>query len=464
MKYKLSVLLLLLFNIVWLSSCKDDEVNNYGIPVDNTPLELVSVNPAEGSSCQPGTQLVTFDFAQEVWLLDKAKITVNGTTTNAVAAVDKQVRLNINTTEGTSYEVKLAAGAIRSLGGYVSTDDYVVHFTCSTSETPTPSTELSPEATKLLNFLKENNGKYILSGTMANVALNTNEAYWVYTKTGKWPAINCIDYIHLYASAPDSWIDYSQTQILEDWWANNGIVAAMWHWNMPTNDGTSYTCTPGSEPGQTSFDIKKINDPESEEYARMMTDIDKVADYLLLLKEKNIPVIWRPLHEAGGKWFWWGMDAESCKTLWRIMYDRFKQKGLNNLIWVWTEAVAWNEDDEIEGPKWYPGDEYVDVVGIDVYNATEASACYDWYEMMSRLWPNKIVTMSECGNDAPIGEQWDAGAHWSWFITWYDYDRTNDISSPAFTSDDHTSANAAWWRAAFENEHVLSRDELPSLK
>lgn len=196
----------------------------------------------------------------------------------------------------------------------------------------------------------------------------------------------------------------------------------------------------------------------------MMTDIDKVADYLLLLKEKNIPVIWRPLHEAGGKWFWWGMDAESCKTLWRIMYDRFQQKGLNNLIWVWTEAVAWNEDDEIEGPKWYPGDEYVDVVGIDVYNATEANACYDWYKMMSRLWPNKIVTMSECGNVAPIGEQWDAGAHWSWFVTWYDYDRTNDISSPAFTSDDHTSANAAWWRAAFENEHVLSRDELPSLK
>lgn len=66
MKYKLSVLLLLLFNIVWLSSCKDDEVNNYGIPVDNTPLELVSVNPAEGSSCQPGTQLVTFDFAQSM--------------------------------------------------------------------------------------------------------------------------------------------------------------------------------------------------------------------------------------------------------------------------------------------------------------------------------------------------------------------------------------------------------------
>ena len=461
MKYRISILLLLLLNIIFYA-CEDDKVENYGIPVDKTPLELVSVYPSNGGSCLPGIQLITFNFAQEIWLLDKAKITVNGTTTNAVAAIEKQVRLNLNAEDGMSYEIKLAAGAIRSLGGYVSTEDDVINFTCSSHATS--DTELSPEAANLLNFLKANYGKYILSGTMANVALNTNEAYWVYTKTGQWPAINCIDYIHLYASATDSWIDYSQTQVLEDWWANNAIVAAMWHWNMPTNDGAGYSCTPGSEPGQTSFDIRKINEPESEEYARMIADIDRVADYLLLLKEKNIPVIWRPLHEAGGKWFWWGMDAESCKTLWRVMYDRFQQKGLNNLIWVWTEAVAWNEDDETEGPKWYPGDEYVDIVGIDVYNATEPDACYDWYEMMSRLWPDKMVTMSECGNVAPIGQQWDAGAHWSWFTTWYDYERTKDVNSAAFMEDSHQHADADWWRAVLEDERVLTRDELPSLK
>ena len=452
--------LFLALSSLFFGACADDDLKRYGVVEDQTPLTQTSVYPSANGNVLPGTVVVRFGFGQDVWLRDKSKITVNGTATNAVAAIGDEVLLNVDASTGNDYEVRLAAGAIQSVGGYVSTEDYVATFNCREE---VPASEHSPEAVNLMNYLKEIYGKQILSGAMANVALNTNEAYWVFTGTNKWPAINCIDYIHLYAS-PANWIDYSQTEILEDWWEQNGIVAAMWHWNVPTNDGSGYTCTPGSEPSQTSFDVKKINDPESDEYARMMADIDKVADYLLLLKNKNIPVIWRPLHEAGGKWFWWGMDAESCKTLWRVMYDRFQEKGLNNLIWVWTEAVAWNEDDEVEGPKWYPGDEYVDIVGIDVYNTTEASACYDWFEMMSRLWPNKMVTMSECGNVAPIGEQWDAGAHWSWFVTWYDYDRTVDITAPAFQEDDHTSANADWWRAAVEDERVITRDEVPSLK
>ena len=82
MKYKFAVLLLLLLNIT-LAACKDDEVENYGIPVDNTPLELISTNPSANGMCLPGNQMVTFDFAQEVWLLDKTKITVNGTSFSA---------------------------------------------------------------------------------------------------------------------------------------------------------------------------------------------------------------------------------------------------------------------------------------------------------------------------------------------------------------------------------------------
>ena len=75
-----------------------------------------------------------------------------------------------------------------------------------------------------------------------------------------------------------------------------------------------------------------------------------------------------------------------------------------------------------------------------------------------------MVTMSECGNVAPIGQQWDAGAHWSWFTTWYDYERTKDVNSAAFMEDSHQHADADWWRAVLEDERVLTRDELPSLK
>lgn len=64
----------------------------------------------------------------------------------------------------------------------------------STSEIPS---ELSFEATKLLNYMKEIAGKQMLSGCMANVNWNINEALWVFQHTGKYPAINCFDYIHL---------------------------------------------------------------------------------------------------------------------------------------------------------------------------------------------------------------------------------------------------------------------------
>ena len=203
------------------------------------------------------------------------------------------------------------------------------------------SRQLSPEAEALLQYLKEIEGEKTLSGTTANVNWNINEAKWVYKHTGKWPALNFFDFIHLPFS-PANWIDYSNVTEVVNWHRNGGIVGCMWHWNMPTNDGQDWTCTPGSGEKQTSFDVRKIFDTESTEYKQMMNDIDKVASTLKKLNQRKIPVLWRPLHEAGGMWFWWGLNADACNELWRVMYDRFQEAGLNNLIWVWTSAAAWN--------------------------------------------------------------------------------------------------------------------------
>ena len=232
------------------------------------------------------------------------------------------------------------------------------------------SRQLSPEAENLLQYLKEIEGEKTLSGTTANVNWNINEAKWVNRHTGKWPALNFFDFIHLPFS-PSNWIDYSNITEVYNWHKNGGIVGCMWHWNMPTNDGQDWTCTPGTGNKETGFDVRKIFEPESAEYKQMMNDIDKVASTLKKLKQRKIPVLWRPLHEAGGQWFWWGLDAEACNELWRVMYNRFHEAGLNNLIWVWTSAAAWNRPYS-EGYKWYPGDEYVDIVGIDIYNNSSA--------------------------------------------------------------------------------------------
>lgn len=323
--------------------------------------------------------------------------------------------------------------------------------------------QLSAEAEALLQCFNEIYGEKIISGCTANVNWNINEAKWVYQHTGKWPAINFFDFIHLPFS-PANWIDYTNVTEVVNWHKNGGIVGCMWHWNMPTNDGQNWTCTPGTDDNQTSFDVRKIFEPESNEYKQMIKDIDKVASTLKKLKQRKIPVLWRPLHEAGGRWFWWGLDAEACNELWRVMYDRFtNHHGLNNLIWVWTSAAEWNKPYS-DGYKWYPGDEYVDIVGIDIYNNSSTSnirtKCFN---MLKQNSPDKLIALTECGSLAKIGAQWRGGSKWLYFAPWYDYERTNKPDSEAFQSTDHTHCNAAWWQDAFSNDYVLTREDFKEI-
>ncbi|KAA6329240.1 Mannan Endo-1 4-beta-mannosidase [termite gut metagenome] len=336
-----------------------------------------------------------------------------------------------------------------------SNDDDTVIEEVEEPDNPTDlvTSNASPEAQKVYTFLHENFGKKIISGTVANVNWNINEAQWVYTHTGKYPALNSFDYIHLYAS-PANWINYENTQVVEDWWKNNGLVAAIWHWNVPVSEGSNDYAFYSSS---TSFDITKALQEGTYESKVIKADLDKIANNLLLLKQKNIPVIWRPLHEAAGGWFWWGAKGgDACKELWKLMFNTFKAKGLNNLIWVWTSEPS----DE----AWYPGDEYVDIIGRDVYNKTAASEMYNEYKTLKERYPNKIVALSECGNVAKISGQWTGGATWSWFMSWYDYDRTNDITGSAFEETAHGHANIDYWKDAFANENVISRNQMPSLK
>ena len=327
----------------------------------------------------------------------------------------------------------------------------------------------SQEAQNLLSYLEENVGQKILTGTHACVNYNTNEADWVYQHTGKYPAINTIDFIHDIYSSSNSWINYTSANVWRNWTNNGGIMSAMWHWNMPTNEGYDWTCTPGTEPGQTGFHPLAIFSPSSEDYNTLITRIDKVAKWLKPLKTNKIPVLWRPLHEAQGNWteanpgtgwhkawFWWGADGpEAFKELWRVMYDRMvNHHGLTNLIWVFNAG---------DSKRWYPGDEYVDVVAFDFYDKN-LSEMHWWYDYFHENYPGKLYAISEFGSIPKVSELWADGQFWSFLIPWYDYDRTNKTSGEAWNSTDHTNANIDWWNDALEQDCVITRDELPSFK
>ena len=323
------------------------------------------------------------------------------------------------------------------------------------------------EAQRLYNALWSQYGKKVISGTVASVDWNTKEADIVKGWTGKYPAINVFDFINIYASKdvnPNGWINYSDDSVVRNWAKSGGIVGCMWHWQTRANNGTDYTCTPGTAPGETSFDPTCINDVSSACYKQLVSDIDQVAGYLKQMQKRGIPVLWRPLHEAagntyeyeGGKaWFWWGIKgADAYKKLWRFLYDRLvNHHKLNNLIWVWNSQMGDHD--------WYPGDDVVDVVGRDSYYALQYPLMKN-FKQLQKEYPTKLITLAECGNGDEVhmsqwSDIWHEGSRWSWFMPWYDYDYDNGHS------DTHKYADKQWWQNAFSTGVVLDRDEMKAI-
>lgn len=423
--------------------------------------KLTSSTPVNNAvDIESGISEIKLIFDRQIKINDITGIKLNGESVNGVSVSVNTLIINTVLKSGTSYQLVVPKNAVASAENVILKEDITISFSTKasavyTTELITPNS--SVQAQKVFRFLKDNYEKKIVSGTMANVAWNVNEAEWVHSHTGKYPALNCFDFIHHPFSSPSSWIDYSNTLVVEDWWNNNGLVAAMWHWNVPKDISVSNPSEFAFYTKDTSFDVSKISDPNSPEYKLMLKDIDIISGYLKLLQQKNIPVIWRPLHEAAGAWFWWGAKgAGPCKALWKLMFDRMTNyHKLNNLIWVWTSE---NND-----PDWYPGDAYVDIIGRDLYNKNGTEALREFNKLKTD-YPNKMIALSECGAVPAINLQWTSGATWSWFMPWYDYQRTNDPQEADFSETTHQHADITWWKAAFAADYVISRDKMPSLK
>ena len=190
-----------------------------------------------------------------------------------------------------------------------------------------------------------------------------------------------------------------------------------------------------------------MNDVNSEEYTLIIRDIDAIAIQLQKLEDAKVPVLWRPLHEAEGKWFWWGAKgAEPCKWLWKLVFDRLNNHhNLNNLIWVWTSTGV------PDALNWYPGDEYVDIIGADIYlPAGNYSSHFVTFDNMASLYEGrKIITLSENGPIPNPESLFQEGSAWSWFSTWSGDFITNGIYN-----------TASHINTVFKHDYVITKDEL----
>lgn len=341
-------------------------------------------------------------------------------------------------------EVKLTAGThkieITKSWGWINIDYIELEkidlatpiITNQTLTTPNPTDETK----RLYQFLIDNYGKKIISGVS-----EVSEADWLKTNTGKSPVLVGLDY--LFCNRKYIWYDENQPfNQGKAWYAKNGIVNFHWHWRDPSRKTEEFYTN------KTAFDISKIFDQTSAEYKAMISDIDYISGQLKRFQDNKIPIIWRPLHEAAGGWFWWGAKgAAPCKKLWQVMFDRMVNvNGLHNLIWVWTREP--NDD------AWYPGDEYVDIVGRDIYKEGDhSSQILEFNDLTSRYGGKKMVTISESGSFPDVDNLIKDGAGWSWFMPW-----NGDFIHLA----KHNPLDL--WKKMFASDYVLTLDEMPNLK
>ncbi len=243
----------------------------------------------------------------------------------------------------------------------------------------------------------------------------TNDAGYVKTISGRKPLIisgDLIDYSPTRVQYQGAPANYTERMIAEE---RAGQVQAMcWHWNAPTNliNTTDHEWWRGFYTHATTFDIAAaLANTNSTEYELVLRDMDAIAVQLKKFSSNNIPVLWRPLHESEGGWFWWGAKGpEPFKQLWRLLYQRLTvYHGLHNLIWVLTS----------ENPAWFPGDDVVDVVGVDAYPTDTSDALSgQWQALLARFNGKKLLALTEFGGVPDIEKMQRFGVWWSWFAPW----------------------------------------------
>lgn len=270
------------------------------------------------------------------------------------------------------------------------------------------------EKTKALYaFLKENYGKHILSGQQM-FGPEENEEIGIYSATGKCPAVKGYDFLHL---EENPYIDEPLSEHGVDnaihWHRDcGGIVTFCWHWFVPVDvDDPSKGRAFYTE--QTPFDVTKAVTEGTKEHAVILRHIDVIAGYLKRLQDAGVPVLWRPLHEASGGWFWWGAKGpEAYKKLWNILFDRLENvHKLENLIWVWNG----------QHKDWIVDADKFDIGGEDIYpEKPDYSSQLDRYNLCnSYVGGQKMLTLSEnaylCDPDALIAD----GVKWLWWCVWW---------------------------------------------
>lgn len=299
-------------------------------------------------------------------------------------------------------------------------------------------------ARALLKYLGSIYGKKILSGQQDQPSFD-----WVVSNVGKTPAILGLDFMDYTESRMSRGASSTDVDKAIAHAAKGGIVTFCWHWGAPVGlyDTEEHRWWSGFYTDATDFNIANaLADTTNANYTLLIKDIDTIAVQLKKLQAAGVPILFRPLHEAEGGWFWWGAQGpEPAKKLWGIVYDRLtNHHKVNNLIWIWNSVK----------PEWYPNPATIDIVSADIYAQGDhgpQSATYN--SLLSLVDDKKIIAATEIGSIMDPAQLQAYQADWVYFCIW----ANEFISGGAWNSVDLL-------KSVYNSDYVLTLDEIQGWK
>ena len=202
----------------------------------------------------------------------------------------------------------------------------------------------------------------------------------------------------------------------------NGIVTISWHPRNPltTLDGSSNAGQPF--PKGSAWDVsdstvvKQVlsSGPLHEKFQLWM---QRLSAFLQSLKDEDgrpVAFIFRPWHENNGSWFWWGQrlcSDEEYHSLWNMLQDHLLADGLTKIIWSYSPNVM--GFDEATFLRRYPGDDRVDIIGLDAYQQPNGEADFIRQtnadlDVLCRyaFKAHRLVALTECGYENIPDSTW----------------------------------------------------------
>ncbi len=255
----------------------------------------------------------------------------------------------------------------------------------------------------------------------------------VRTLVGAHPAMLGVDVWDL-AIKPESWTPTpaEHARAMKQVAAAGGLVTMDWHMRGCHQDSFA---TAGNE----DCLCKLANDDAFARQWLVAGNLARYADALERHGLRQTPIVFRPLHEMTGGWFWWGFPSWDCARLqpgatvtggeayrkvFRTIVTYLRdERGLDNLLFAYAPDKLWDGLGATEEERYlagYPGDGYVDVLGIDLYfldsvDAGQLQTTYTRYlQLVTRLARahGKIAALTEVGDYRLAAQTTTTQARW----------------------------------------------------